>query len=61
MVVKKVKYVGPLERVVVPDRDTGAGWEAAPGETVEVPAELAAGLVEQSVWEPVGKSTKSEE
>ena len=49
---KKLKYVGPLERVVVPDRDTGAEYEASPGETVEVPDELAAGLLEQDVWEP---------
>lgn len=60
---KKVRYVGPLERVVVPDRDTGLEYEAGPGETVELPDELAAGLLEQDVWEAAATkaAAKSEE
>jgi hypothetical protein len=51
-----VKYVGPIEAVVVPWG--GREYFCARGSVVEVPAELGASLLVQSVWEAAEAPSK---
>ena len=50
---QRVRYVGPYRRVLVPLPD-GAEAGVDQGQTIEVPSEVAKGLLSQSTWEKAG-------
>jgi hypothetical protein len=55
----RLKYIGPLEAVVVPSGDLELG-PVAPGEVLEVPDALGRSLLEQeSNWEKAADSRPS--
>lgn len=53
----KVKYVGPHDAVEI--ASMGRSWPVAQGETVELPDDVAAGLVDQEAFEAVTTGRKA--
>lgn len=52
----RVTYIGPLDRVTVHDQDV------SPGETVDLPADIARSLLEQTdAWAPATKTKNTPE
>jgi len=56
----KIKYVGSLPTGFVPDMITGAQYAFKKGVPLEVPDELGARLVKQSIWRKSSEQKQTE-